>query len=148
MPERSRHKNHRLQGARWPPPRMTYTWWIHPKRTTATMRMIHSRISLLRYSQSADISSTALNHAVEKTTIPAHDKIILQMAPKTTKTPLSQLPNRMNGRMGESALMNRPLPKTRRTVIIFHTPRMRQASARKTLLCLRSPLIRSALSAG
>ena len=89
------------------------------------MKRIQSRISLLRYSQSADVSGSALNHVVEKTTIPTHEKIILRMTPKTTKTLLSQLPNRMNGKMGESALMNRPCTKTRRTVIIFHSPRMR-----------------------
>ena len=42
MPERSRHKNHRLQGAGQPPPHMMYTWWIHPKRTTTTMKRIKS----------------------------------------------------------------------------------------------------------
>src|SRR4051812_21404694 len=41
---------------------MTYTWWIHPKRTTAIMRRIQSRINLLRYSQSTDISGTGENN--------------------------------------------------------------------------------------
>ena len=127
---------------------MMYTWWIHPKRTTVAMKRIQSWISLLRYSQSADVSGAALDHAMEKTAIPAHERLILRMMLTTTKTPLSQLPNRMNGRMGESALMNRPLMKTRRTVIIFHPPRMRRAWAMMTLSCLRSPSIRSALSAG
>ena len=80
-------------------------------RTTVTMKRIQLRISLLRYSQNADIGGAALNHAVEKTAIPAQEKIILRTMPRTTKTPLSQLPNRMNGRMGESALMNRPLTR-------------------------------------
>ena len=38
---------------------------------------IQSRISLLRYSQSADVSGAALDHAVENTAIPAQEKIIL-----------------------------------------------------------------------
>ena len=72
------------------------------------MRRIQSRISLLRYSQSADVSDAVLNHTVEKTAIPAQEKIILRTMPKTTNTPLNQLPNRMNGKMGKLALMNRP----------------------------------------
>ena len=87
----------------------------------------------MRYSQSADVSGAALNHVVEKTAIPAqekiatlaHEKITLRKVPKTTKTPLTQLPNRMNGKMGKLSLMNRPYTKTRRTVIIFRSPRMR-----------------------
>ena len=83
------------------------------------------RISLLRYSQSADVSGAILNHVVEKIAIPAQEKRILRTTPKTMKTSLSHPPSRRNRRMGESALMNRPLTKTRRTVIIFHPPRMR-----------------------
>ena len=72
------------------------------------MKRIQSRINLLRYSQSADISGAALNHAVEKETIPAQEKIILQTTLKTMKTLLSQPPNRTNGKMGELALINMP----------------------------------------
>ena len=71
-------------------------------------KKIQSRINLLRYSQSADVSGAALNHAMEKTGIPAQEKIILRTMLKTMKTPLSQPPNRTNGKMGELALMNRP----------------------------------------
>ena len=72
------------------------------------MRRIQSRINLLRYSQSTNVNGAALNHAVEKAAIPPQEKIILQTMPKTTKTPLSQPPNRTNRKMGELALMNRP----------------------------------------
>ena len=77
-------------------------------RTTVTMKRIQLRISLLRYSQNADIGGAALNHAVEKTAIPAQEKIILQTTLKTMKTLLSQPPNRTNGKMDELALMNLP----------------------------------------
>ena len=40
-------------------------------------------------------------------------------------TPLSQLPNKTNGKMGELALMNRPNMKTQRVVTLIHSPRMR-----------------------
>ena len=104
---------------------MTYTWWIHPKRTTATMRRVQLRMTLLRSRQSTDLSDAVLNHAVEKAAIPAQEKIILRVTPKTTNTPLSQLLNRMNGRVRESALMNKTLTRTRRTVITFRLPSMR-----------------------
>ena len=126
---------------------MTCTWWIHPKRVTAITRKIQLRINLLRYSQSADDSGAALSHAVEKTAIPAQEKTILRTMPKTMKTPLSQLPNRTNGKTGKSALMNRPYTKTQRTVITFRSPRTRQASVTRLYHALRSPSIRSALSA-
>ena len=86
---------------------MMYTWWIHPKRTMATMKT-QSRISLLRYSQSAGVSGAALSHVVVKTAILSYEKIILWTMPKTMKTPLSQPPNRTDGKMGKLALMNRP----------------------------------------
>ena len=38
----------------------------------------------------------------------APEKTILRTMPKTTNTPLSQPPNRTNGRMGDLALMNMP----------------------------------------
>ena len=72
------------------------------------MKKIQSRISLLRYSQSTDVSDAALNHAMEKTAISEQEKIILWAMLKKRKTPLSQPPNRTNGKMGESAQMNRP----------------------------------------
>ena len=42
---------------------MTYTWWIHPKKTTTTMRRIQSRINLLGYCRNTNVSGAALNHA-------------------------------------------------------------------------------------
>ena len=74
----------------------------------AITRRIQSRINLLRYSQSADVSDAAPNHAVEKTAIPAQETTTLRMTPKTEKTPSSQLPNRTIGKMGKLALNNRP----------------------------------------
>ena len=103
---------------------MTYTWWIHPKRIMATMK-IQSRISLLRYSQSVGVSGAALSHAVVKTAIPSQEKTILRTMPKTMKTLLSQPPNRTNGKMGELALTNRPRMKTRKTVTTFRSLRTR-----------------------
>ena len=88
-------------------------------------RKIQLRMNLLRYNQSTGISGTALNHVVAKTATPAHQKITLWTMPKTMKTPLRQLPNKMNGKTGKLALMNRPYTKTRRTVIIFRSPRRR-----------------------
>ena len=85
-------------------------------------RKIQLRINLLRYNQNTDVSGAALNHATAKAATPAHEKITLRTVPKTMKTMLRQLPNKMNGKMGESA---RPRTKTRRTAIIFHSPRMR-----------------------
>ena len=88
-------------------------------------RKIQLRINLLRYNQSAGVSSAALSHAAVKIATPAQEKITLWMVPKTTKTPLRRLPNKMNGKMGKLALMNRPRMKTHRTVIIFHSLRTR-----------------------
>ena len=91
-------------------------------------KKIQSRINLLRYSQSADVSGTALNQAVEMIAIPAQEKIILWTMSKTKKTPSSQLSNRTIGQMGESALMNRPQTKTRRTVTMYLPPSEDEAS--------------------
>ena len=71
-------------------------------------KKIQSRINLLRHSKNVGVLSAALSHVVQKKTMLAPEKIILRTMPKTMKTPLSQPPNRMNGRTGESALMNRP----------------------------------------
>ena len=83
------------------------------------------RISLLWHHQSVDVSGAALSHVVQKIAIPAPEKAILRTMPKTMKTLLSQPPNKTSGKMGELALMNRPRMKTRRTVIIFRSPRTR-----------------------
>ena len=83
------------------------------------------RINLLRYNQSADVSGAALNHAMEKTAIPARETTILRTVPKTKKTPSSKTLNKTIGRMGKLALTNRLQTKTRRIVITFHPPRMR-----------------------
>ena len=71
-------------------------------------KKIQSRINLLRHSQSADVSGTALNHAVEKTAIPAPETTILRTTPKTKKTPSSQPPSTTIGKTGKLALTNRP----------------------------------------
>ena len=65
-------------------------------------------MNLLRYNQSTDVSSAALNHAAEKTATPAVETITLRTVPKTEKTPTSKLLNRTIGKMGKFALMNRP----------------------------------------
>ena len=69
---------------------------------------IQSRINLLRYSRSADVSGGALSHAVVKIAIPSQKMTTLRAVPKTIKTPLSRPQNRRNERMGELALANRP----------------------------------------
>ena len=111
-------------------------------------KRIQLRTNLLRHSPGTGVSGAGLSHIVQKTTTPAPEKIILRTKPKTMKTLLGQSPNRMNGKTGKLALMNRPYMKTQRTVIIFHSPRTRQASATKTLSCPRHPSSRSASSAG
>ena len=88
-------------------------------------KKIRLRINLLRYNRSADVSGTALSPAAIKIATPAQENITLWKVPKTTKTPFTQLPNRMNRKMGRLALVNWPRTKTRRTIIIFHSPRMR-----------------------
>ena len=88
-------------------------------------KKIQSRINLLRYSQNADVCGAAPSHAVGKTAIPARETTTLRTVPKIMKTPLKQLPNKKNEKMGKLAPMNRPQMKTRRTLIIFHSPRMR-----------------------
>ena len=88
-------------------------------------RKIQLRINLLIYNKSADVSGAALNHAAAKTAKPAQEKITLRTVPKTMKTPLRQLLNKMNGKTSKLALMNRPRMKTRRTVIIFRSSRIR-----------------------
>ena len=70
-------------------------------------RKTQLRMNLLRYNQSADVSNAALNHAAEKTAIPAQETITLRTVPKTEKTPTSKLPNRTIGKMGKLALVNR-----------------------------------------
>ena len=79
----------------------------------------------MKYNPSAGVSGAAVSHAAVKTTTPAQEKIILQKVPKTTKTPLKQLMNKMNGKMGRLALVNRPRTKIRRTTITFRSLRMR-----------------------
>ena len=98
---------------------------MHQKRIVAMTRKIRLRINLPRHNQSASVSGATLSQAVAKTGTPAQEKTTLWTVLKTMKTPLSQLPNRMNGKMGESALTNRPYTKTQRIVITFHSPKMR-----------------------
>ena len=79
-----------------------------PKEDNGEDKKIQLRISLLRSSRSADVSSAALNHAMVKTAIPAQEIIALWMMPKTKTIPPSQASNRPDGRTGRLALMNRP----------------------------------------
>ena len=101
----------------------------------------------MRSNQIADVSDAALNPAIEKTSIPAQETIALRMMPKTKTTPTSQASSMPDGRTGKLAPMNRPGPTTRRTVVIFRSPRMRKASATKISSCLRNLSSRSASSA-
>ena len=120
---------------------------MHQRRTAAMTKKIQLRINLLRYNRNTGDSGAALSHASVKIATPTQEKITLRKVSKTTKTPLTQLPNRMNGKMGRLALVNRPHTRTRRTVIIFRSPRMRRASAPRISSCLRNLLSRSASSA-
>ena len=81
---------------------------MHQNRIAAMTRKIKLRINLLRYNQSADVSDAALNHAAEKTAMPAPETITLRTVPKTEKTPTSTVPNRTTGEIGKIALINRP----------------------------------------
>ena len=65
------------------------------------------RTNFVRSSLSANVSGTALNHAMVKIVIPAQERIALRTMPKTTKTPPSQVSNRLDGKMGELAPTNR-----------------------------------------
>ena len=71
-------------------------------------KRIQLRINFLRSSLSTNISGAALNHAMVKIKIPTQERIALRTMPKTTKTPPSQVLNRLNGKTGEPAPMNRP----------------------------------------
>ena len=75
-------------------------------------RKIQLRTNLPKYNPSVGISRAALSHAAVKTATPAQEKITLQKVPKTTKTPLKQLMNKMNGNMSRLPLVNRPCTKT------------------------------------
>ena len=71
-------------------------------------RKIQQRRSLLKHNQSAGVSGAALNPATARMEIPALGIITPQRVPKIMKTPLKQLPNKKNGKMGKLAPMNRP----------------------------------------
>ena len=88
-------------------------------------RKIQPRINLSKHNPSADVSGATLSNTAVKTAAPTQEKITLQKVPKTTKTPLQQLMNKMSGKMGRLALVNRPRMKTQRTEVIFRSPRMR-----------------------
>ena len=49
-------------------------------------KKIQSRINLLRHSKNAGVLGAALSHVVQRTTIPAPEKIILGTMLKTMKT--------------------------------------------------------------
>ena len=111
---------------------------MHQNRIAAMTRKIRLRINLPRYIQSISVSGAALSHAAAKIATSAQEKITLWTMPKTMKTPLRQLPNKMNGKTGKLALMNKPRMKTQRTVIIFRSSRMRRATALRISSCLRN----------
>ena len=73
-----------------------------------TTKKIRSRTNLLGHSLSVDVSGATLSHVVHKIAIPAHEKIILLTMSTIMKTPLKQLPNKKNGKMGKLAPTNRP----------------------------------------
>ena len=81
---------------------------MHQKRIAVMTRKIQLRINLPRYNQSAGVNGAALSHAVAKTATPAQEKITLRTVPKTMKIPSRRFPNKMNGKTGKLALMNRP----------------------------------------
>jgi len=81
-------------------------------------KKIQLRTNLLLYNQNAGVSGAALSRVMKKTATPIREMITLRTVPKTEK-------NRTIGRMGKLALMNRPYTKTRRTAIVYHSPRMR-----------------------
>ena len=60
-----------------PPPRMTYTWWIHLKTAAVMMRKTQSRTNLLRYRRNIDVSGAPLNRVVARTAIPAPKTMIV-----------------------------------------------------------------------
>ena len=97
-------------------------------------RKIQSRINLLVHSTNTGAPGATLSHVTQEKTILAPEVILL----RTTKTLLRQDPNRKTRKAGRIALMNRPYTKTRRIVIIFHSPRKKRASATRNSLCLRN----------
>ena len=60
-----------------------------------------------------------------KNSVPAQERIALRTMPETMKTPPSQVPNRLDRKMGESALMNRLGTATQRIATTCLSPRMR-----------------------
>ena len=88
-------------------------------------RKIQPTINLPKYNPSAGVSGAALSHAAVKIATPTQEKITLRKVPKTTKTPLQQLMNKMNGKMGSLALVNRPHLKIQRTISTSRSLRMR-----------------------
>ena len=67
---------------------------------------------------------------------------------KNNEDPVKVTSEQGNGKMGKLALMNRPYTETRRTIIIFRSPRRRRALATRISSCLRNLSSRSALNAG
>ena len=74
----------------------------------AMTKRIQLMTNFLRSSLSAMLGTAALNNTMVKIAIPAQETIALRMMPKTTKTPPSQVSNRLNGKTGEPTPMNRP----------------------------------------
>ena len=98
---------------------MIYIWWTHPKKEMTTRQR---RVIPLGSNLSSGVIGAALSPARAKIVIPAR---AIRTLPKTKTTPPSHAWSRPNGKTGKSALTNRPYMKTRRTIIIFRSPRMR-----------------------
>ena len=71
-------------------------------------RKTPQRRTLLKHNQSAGVSGAALNPVAAGTTTPAQETVTLRMVPKTKKNPMNKLPNKTIGKMGKSALTNKP----------------------------------------
>ena len=127
---------------------MMCTWWTHPNRMTAMVERVPSRTSLLRHHQSIDVSDAAQNHAAKRTAIPALERIILWITPKTKKPLSRQHPNMMIGRMVKLTPMIPSGMMARRIVTTYRSPKRMRASATKTSSYQRNPSNKSVLSAG
>ena len=91
------NKDHRPQDAGLPLHHTIYTWWIHPKKTTARNGRMQRRIVPSRSNQSDDVGA-APNPASAKTAITAQERIIPRSTPKETTTTWTQRWSRMSQR--------------------------------------------------
>ena len=79
-----------------------------PKNNSGDDKENPEKSDPLRHNQSAGVSGAALNRAASETATLAQETITLRMVPKTQKNPMNKLPNKTIGKMGKSALTNRP----------------------------------------